>query len=341
MIPVFNKTEINALSLLLATPLKIVITTHHNPDGDAIGSVLGLYHFLVSKKHKVKVITPSAYPEFIRWMKGNEKVIDFMQKPKVAAKCFAEADLVFCLDFNDSKRVEGMEKILLQSSAKKVLIDHHLEPVFKCDFLFSFPSSCATCEIIYHFIYALDPTFKMSTAIAECIYTGIMTDTGSFRFSSMSADTHRVIAALLDTGMRHEKIHESISDTYSEERTRFLGYCLKDKMQVIQTFNCAYIALSKSEMELYHNQPGDTEGIVNYPLSISGIKMSALFTERDDCIKISFRSKGDFSVRDFSSKYFNGGGHKNASGGKSYVSLDETLEHFIAALAEYKKHIQA
>jgi phosphoesterase RecJ-like protein len=341
MIPVFDQNQIDHLTAFLSQPRKIVITTHFKPDGDAMGSTLALYNYLVSKKHKVKAVVPSEYPSFLNFLKGNEKVVDFLKKPKQVAKCFNEAELIFCLDFNESKRVEEMETVMMDNQAIKVVIDHHLDPKIKCDYLFSFPESCATCELIFHFIKALDAKYRFKPEVAECIYTGIMTDTGSFRFSSMSADTHRVIATLLDSGMNHVKVHETISDTFTEERTRFLGYCLKEKMQVIHAFRAAYIAVNKSELEQYNHQTGDTEGIVNYPLSISGIQMSALFTEKDDGIKISFRSKGNFSVRELAAKFFNGGGHKNASGGKFMGSLDEAVERFIASLEFYKDQLQS
>lgn len=341
MIPVFDKKLMKEVGELLSAPRKIVITTHFKPDGDAIGSLLGLSNYLVMKKHKVKPVVPSGYPEFISWMNGDDKILNFERKPKFVEKVFEEADIIICLDFNDPARVEGMKDLILNSKAKKILIDHHLQPMDFCDYTFSFPQASSTCELVYHFIDQLGDGKKINKHIAECIYTGILTDTGSFRFAGMTADTHRIIAALMDTGMNHVKIHELIYDTFTEERTRFLGFCIKDKMQIIHTYNTAYIALSKAEMDMYHNRSGDTEGIVNYPLNVKGIKMSAIFTEREDCIKISLRSKGDFSVRDFANKYFNGGGHKNASGGKSFLSLDETVEKFIAALEDYKDQLQA
>ena len=232
-----------------------------------------------------------------------------------------------------------MQDVLLKSKAIKVLIDHHLEPKDFCSFTFSCPQSCATCELIYHFIEQSGGKKLIDIDIAACIYTGIMTDTGSFRFNSMSADTHRIIAALLDTGLVHSQIHEAVFDTYSESRTRFLGYILKDKMQILPTYNTGLIAVTKTELEHYNHQTGDTEGIVNYPLNIHGIKMAALFVEKDDIVKISFRSKGDFSVKDLAQKYFNGGGHKNAAGGKSDLSLDETVEKFISVLPEFKEKL--
>lgn len=339
MIPVFDKKSIEAVKEILSSPKKIVITTHHKPDGDAIGSSLALYNFLILKKHKVKVISPNDYPVFLSWMKGNDKITDFEKKKRVAEKIIADAEVIFCLDFNDPKRVELVQPALEKSKAVKILIDHHLEPKDFCTYTFSFADACATCELIYHFIDQLGEIKLLNKEIAECIYAGIMTDTGSFRFNSMTADTHRIIASLIEKGVNNAKIHENIYDTYSEDRARFLGFCLKDKLQVLPLFNVAMIAISLAELEHYNNKTGDTEGIVNYPLSINGIKLAALFIEREDDIKISFRSKGNFSVKELAKKYFNGGGHRNAAGGKSDMSLDETVDKFISVLDEYKEDL--
>lgn len=341
MIPVFNHAHIQELKQFLSVPRKVAITTHYKPDGDAIGSLLGLYNFLHSQKHKVKAIVPSDYPEFISFMKGNDKVLNYQLKPKQAEKYFHEAEIIFCLDFNEQSRVEAMQHAMMDNKAVKVVIDHHIEPQINAQYVFSFPQSCATCELVYYFIRILNPEYKMNADVAECLYTGIMTDTGSFRFSSMSADTHRIIAALMDTGMNHVKIHESVSDTFTEDRIRFLGYCLREKMQLIHAFHASYIALTRTELEQFNHQTGDTEGIVNYPLNIKGVKMSALFTEKEDGgVKISFRSKGDFSVRELAKKFFNGGGHHNAAGGRFDGNLDECVEHFIGALKFYKDELQ-
>ena len=225
------------------------------------------------------------------------------------------------------------------SNSTKVLIDHHLEPENVFDFLFSYPDAASTCELIYHFIVALGDRKVINKEIAECIYTGIMTDTNSFRYASMKSDTHRIIADLMDAGAENYKIHENVYDTYLENRLRLLGYALKDKLQVLQEYNTAFIALSQAELELFNFKTGDTEGIVNYALSIKGIKLAAFFSERDGEIKISFRSKGDFSVKELAAKYFEGGGHKNASGGKSDSSLDMTVEKFLDILPHYRNQL--
>jgi phosphoesterase RecJ-like protein len=332
----FPAGELNQLKDFLATPQRIVITTHHRPDGDAMGSSLALYNYLKLKNHEVTVITPSEYPEFLEWLPGNSEVIVYEKNEKSAKKIIESAALLFCLDFNWLSRVEKLEQPLRSSTAMKVLIDHHLEPEDAFDHVFSYPDVCSTCELIYQFIVQLGDRKMISKEIAECIYTGIMTDTNSFRYSSMRSETHRIIADLMDAGAENYKIHENVYDTYLENRLRLLGYALKEKLKVLPEFNTAFIALSQAELDMFNFKAGDSEGIVNYALSIKGIRMAALFTERDGEIKISFRSKGNFSVKDLSSKYFEGGGHKNASGGKSNESLDATVKKFISILPQYR-----
>jgi bifunctional oligoribonuclease and PAP phosphatase NrnA len=339
MIPDFDPASIREIAALLSTPKKIVIIPHAKPDGDAMGSSLGLYNYLVQKNHEVKVVSPTDYPDFLAWMEGNKNVIIHSNKSTRAKDALKEAEIIFCLDFNSADRVEKLEKDLLGSKAKKIMIDHHLSPADFCDFTFSFPDSCATSELVYHFIFQLDGKKYFNKAIAECLYAGIMTDTGSFRFSSMTADTHRVIAELLTMGADHSKVHELIFDNFSEDRAHFLGYCLKDKLVVLKEFNTAYISITKDEMKKYNHSTGDAEGIVNYGLGIKGIRLSAFFSEREDIIKISFRSRDDFSVREIAAEHFEGGGHKNAAGGKSKLSLEETVAKFNALLPQYKEKL--
>lgn len=336
MIPHFPANELLELQQLLSKPKKIVITTHHKPDGDALGSSLGLLNYLKFKGHQVIMVSPSEFPEFLFWMKGSTDVIDFIKSPKAAQAAFGEAELIFCLDFNDPKRVERMFNLLNNSTAIKILIDHHLDAQAFCKYTFSFPKSCATAEIVYHYIVASGDHALIDKDIAECLYTGIMTDTGSFRFDNVSSDTHIVVASLLAAGANHTKIHDYIYDSYSEMRLHFLGFCLKEKLVVLPEFSTAYIVVSKEEMDFYKHQPGDLEGIVNFALSIKGIKMGVLFSERDGVIKMSFRSKSGYSVKEIAEKHFEGGGHKNAAGGRSVLSLDETVKKFIALLPLYK-----
>ncbi len=328
--------EIAFLKDFLAVPKNIVITTHFKPDGDALGSSLGLYNFLLQENHKVAVIAPSDYPDFLNWMEGNDQVINFQLQADAARECLKKADLIFCLDFNDASRVEQLGDLLLASGAVKVLIDHHLDPKDFCQYTFSFPAAAATCELVYYFMEALGHHGFMNRAIAECLYTGIMTDTGSFRFPSMSASLHRVIASLLEAGARHSMIHELIYDSFRENRLRLLGFCISEKMVVLPRFRTAYIAVNEDELNRFKFQTGDTEGVVNYPLGISGIVLSAFFSEKQGMVKISFRSKEGFSVKELAENHFSGGGHQAAAGGKSFESLQQTVDKFIALLPGLK-----
>ncbi len=332
MIPVFDALTLLEFSKFLETPLNIVITTHHKPDGDALGSSLGLASFLIQKGHNVSVVTPSEFPDFLSWMKGSKEVIDFLKKPNEAKQLFQNADLICCLDFNDSKRVEAMESTLLKSKAKKMLLDHHLDPKAFCDFTFSFPQIGSTAELVFQLISSLNGQKLIDKDAAECLYAGIMTDTGSFRFSSVSSDTHRAIATLIDAGARNYYVHEKIYDTNSESRLRFLGNSLLNNMEVFDKYHAVVFKATKSDMEKFKHESGDLEGIVNYGLGIKNINVAALFSERDHVVKISFRSKGDISVKDIAEKYFEGGGHKNAAGGRSSLSLTDTIAKFVALL---------
>ena len=336
----FPIQDLKGLKEILTTPQKIIITTHHRPDGDAMGSTLALYNYLKLKGHETLVIIPSESPEFLSWLPGNKAVVDYEKNEVNAKKAVAGASLIFFLDFNSLSRLEKFELPVRSSKAIKVMIDHHLEPENVFDFIFSYPEAASTCELIYQLIVALDDKKDINRDIAECIYTGIMTDTNSFRYASMKSDTHRIIADLMDAGAQNSKIHENVYDTALENKLRMLGYSLKEKLQVVSEYHTAFISLSKTELEMFNNKTGDTEGFVNYALSIKGIKLAAFFSERDGMIKISFRSKGDFSVKDFSAKYFHGGGHKNASGGRSDASLDETIKKFLSLLPFYKNELQ-
>ncbi|MEP7265503.1 MAG: DHH family phosphoesterase [Bacteroidota bacterium] len=340
MIPQFNPDDLLSVNQLLTEKRKIVITTHHKPDGDALGSSLGLKHYLDLKGHEVTVVTPSEYPDFLAWMKGSEEVIDYIKSTKLANEAFAKAEIVFCLDFNDPKRVERLQNLLNGFQGVKILMDHHLDPVSFCNYTFSFPKSCATSEIIFHFIVACGDRNLLDQNIASCLYAGLITDTGSFRFDSVSADTHEVVAQLLTTGIKHSLIHDYIYDSYSEARLHFMGFCLKDKLVVHQEFHTAHIAVTRAEMDMYKHQAGDLEGIVNFALSIKGIKMAALFSERDGIVKISFRSKGNFSVKELAEQNFEGGGHKNAAGGRSALSLKDTVKKFDDLLPLYKNKLE-
>lgn len=335
----FPSEETKPLWNFLSTPRKIVITTHHRPDGDAMGSSLGLYNYLVLKGHQVQVITPSEYPDFLHWLSGHENVLDFEKNPGESKMKLNESELIFCLDFNWLSRVEGLEPLLRASTVPKVLIDHHLKPENVFTYSFSYPDACSTCELIYQFIDSAGDADLLNQSIAESLYCGIMTDTNSFRYESMKADTHRIIAKLMEAGAVNYKVHEQVYDHSTENRLRLLGYSLKEKLTVLNDFKTAYISLSENELQMFNFKSGDTEGLVNYALSIEGVKMAAFFSERDGMTKISFRSKGNFSVQELSSKYFEGGGHKNASGGKSILSLESTVQKFLDILPFYKSKL--
>lgn len=323
----------------MSSAKEIVITTHHRPDGDAIGSSLGLYNYLVKKGLKVRVITPSEYPEFLFWLPGNEKVLNYEIAQAECDNIISKADIIFCLDFNWMSRIEKMEDPVRKSNAKKILIDHHLDPENAFDFVFSFSDACSTCEIIYDFILSMGDESLIDKKIAECIYCGIMTDTNSFRFASMKSRTHYIIANLMDAGAENYRIHELVYDNSTETKLRLLGFSLLEKMVVIRELNTAYIVLSDEDLKKYNFKSGDTEGFVNYALGIQGIRLAVFFSERDGATKISFRSKNDFSVKELSAKYFNGGGHKNASGGFSRESLQSTVNKFLEILPLYKMEL--
>lgn len=325
---------------LLKKSENIVIVTHFNPDGDAMGSSLALYNYLVKTGKNVSVITPNDYPDFLQWLPGNKKVIEYSNHPKKATGLIAKCDLIFTLDFNNYSRLEGLGDLLKDSAAAKILIDHHQQPDNYATLMYHDVKACSTCELIYEFIVGLGGKSMIDREIASCLYTGIMTDTGSFRFDSVTPVTHHILAHLLETGIVPSDIHSAIYDTYSESRVRLLGYCLTEKMVVLPEYHTAYIALSEEELNRFQHKKGDTEGIVNYPFSIKGIRFCAFFSVGEGKVKISFRSKGKFDVNQFARKHFNGGGHINAAGGRGNVNnLAATIKEFLALLPDYKKEI--
>ncbi len=319
---------------LLATPKKIFITTHHKPDGDAIGSMLGLYHYLTKKGHEVSPVSPCELPDFLMWMPGVEHLINYEAEPKLALAALKNADLIFCVDFNDYSRTKHLTEALAEATQPKILIDHHLMPAPVWDYGTSIPEKSSTAEMVYDFINQCGDNSLIDREIAECIYTGTLTDTGSFRFSITTADVHEMVADLKRKGLEHSIIHEHIYDSWSATRMKFLGYVLLERMEIFPKYNAGLITLSKKELKLFNVQSGDTEGLVNYPLSIANVRFACLITERGDEVKMSFRSKGDFDVSDFARTYFNGGGHFNASGGRSKQSFSETVAYFKEILSD-------
>jgi phosphoesterase RecJ-like protein len=329
--------DIASLRELLAQPQKIVITTHHKPDGDAMGSSLGLYHYLIQQGHHATVISPTDYPEFLSWMPGNGTVMIYTDQQAAAAELITNAALIFCLDFNALGRINDMGELVRKSPAKKVMIDHHLEPEDFDDYRYWNINACATAQLIYQFIVEeLNGRQYVNADVATCLYTGIMTDSGSFRFPNTTSDVHRTVANLIDAGAVNWRIHELVYSNSSEERLRFLGHCLSEKLEVLHEYNTALITVTKAEIEKYHVITGDTEGIVNYALSITGIRLAAFIVERNDKVKLSLRSKGDFPANEICKKYFNGGGHRNAAGGASDGTLAQVINQFKTILPEYK-----
>ncbi len=319
---------------LLQAPKKIFITTHHKPDGDAIGSMLGLTHYLTAKGHKVTAVSPSEVPDFLRWIPGTKSLLNFEEHTTAANDAIKNADIIFGLDFNNFNRTKYLENQLAEAKQPKILIDHHLFPEPTWDYGTSIPEKSSTCEMVYDFINQCGDNALIDKNIAECLYTGVMTDTGSFKFPVTTASVHLMIADLLTRGINHTSIHEEVHDSWSESRMRFLGYVLIERMEVFHKYNSALITLSRKDMNLFNVQNGDTEGLVNYPLSIAGIKFATLITERSDEVKLSFRSKGLFDVSNFSRLYFEGGGHFNASGGRSKSTFNETIAYFKKILSD-------
>ena len=329
--------EFTQLKEFLNEPKHIVITTHHKPDGDAMGSSLGLYNYLIQKGHQVRVITPTDYPSFLQWLPNNPEVIVYPEKKFESETLIAAAEIIFCLDFNSLSRINELGEMVRKSSAIKVMIDHHLEPEGFDDFRHWSINACASAQLVYDFIVNLmEEKHLINKDVATCLYTGIMTDSGSFRFPNTTAEVHRIVADLIACGAENSKIHQMVYDNFSESRLRFLGHCLTNRLEVFTEYNSALITVNKSDLEKFHITTGDTEGVVNYALSINGIRLAALIIERPDRVKLSLRSTGEFPANEICKKYFAGGGHRNAAGGFSDKDLKETVSKFKSILPEYK-----
>lgn len=327
--------DIQAIKELLSTPKKIVIIPHRSPDGDAMGSTLGLYHFLKHLNQEPVVIAPNEFPDFLAWLPSSESVLIYEKEREKASEIILNADLVFTLDFNALHRTGEMEQVLKKVTAPFIMIDHHQKPDDYAQYMFSDPKYGSTCEMVYHFIVGLGEQNKIDKTIATCLYTGIVTDSGSFRFPSTTSTTHRVVADLIDIGIENGAIHNNLFDNSSYNRLQLLGQALQN-MKINFDKKTSYITLSQKELDQNKYVKGDTEGIVNYGLSIKGVVFTAIFIEHRDenIIKISFRSQGDFDVNEFSRAHFSGGGHINAAGGKSYLSLKDTVAKFEEILSK-------
>jgi phosphoesterase RecJ-like protein len=332
-----KNTDLSILEALLKTPKKIVITSHYNPDGDAVGSSLALFHFLKKLDHRVDVVLPNELPDFLSWLPGKKNIVLGTQSEEKAKKLVAEAEILFSLDYNATHRTENLSELIDQSKAFKVLIDHHQEPDDFADCMYWDVDASSTCELIYRFIQEFDADEFIDKDLATCIYLGIMTDTGSFKFSSTSAETHRIAAKLMEKGINTAEIQSNVFDTQTYDRTQLLGRALSN-MKMIPNMQTAYTYLTLDELKAHNFKKGDTEGFVNYTLSLDGVFFGVIFIENqhEPYIKISFRSKGDFDVNAFARQYFSGGGHKHASGGKSMLNMEETIAYFLKSLTEYK-----
>ncbi|PCH96186.1 MAG: DHH family phosphoesterase [Bacteroidetes bacterium] len=331
-----TEADIIEIKELLSTPQKIVITTHSFPDGDAMGSSLGLYNFLIQGEHDVTVVVPTRYPHFLSWMPGDDKVVVYSMNKEKAEQLLNDATVIFCNDFNTSSRVGEEEEALLAANAVKILIDHHPNPDLPVKYMMSVTEASSTAELIYEFIEKLGDTDKINVAVAESIYTGILTDTGSFSYGSTSQRAHQVAGEMINKGADNLKIQGYIYQDNSLNRVQLLGYSLVEKLALFPEYGAGYISLSKEDLKKYNFQPGDTEGLVNYITNIRGINFATFIMERNGFVKLSFRSTGNFSANEFARDNFNGGGHEAAAGGEFNGTLQEAIEKVVSLFPSYK-----
>jgi bifunctional oligoribonuclease and PAP phosphatase NrnA len=322
------------LSKLFSSSENILLICHINPDGDSIGAQLALYHYFKARGKDISLLAPNNLQEFLKWMDGADQINIFIKDRKKSRLLIERADLIVMLDFNQSNRLGEAEDYVTSSKAKKVVIDHHLDPENFADLIISDPTKCSTSELVHEIVCEISGEKFINRSYAEALYVGIITDTGNFEHGSYSSRTFRIVADLLDTGIKKEDIINLIYNNFSSDRIRLQGFALNERMIVLPDFRTAYIYLSKNDLKAYNHVKGDTEGFVNMPLSIKGINFSALFIEKDDFIKLSFRSKGQFPSNEFASLYFSGGGHRNASGGEYSDSLENTIAYFLKVLKE-------
>lgn len=334
----------NALALqdYLSKPRKVLITTHHKPDADALGSSLGLAGYLKKKGHTVQVITPSDYPVFLSWMPGNEQVLAYdKSRAALVNEKVQAAEVIFCLDFSALGRIYDMADMVRQSTAKKVMVDHHLEPESFAEFVQWDPSSASTAQLIYKLILELGDRSVIDENIASCLYAGLMTDTGGFRHNNTRHEEFLIASELVAMGANPSRISKLVYETNTLTRLRLMGYVLSEKLVVLEEYKVAYITITEEELKRFGSQTGDTEGLVNYGLSVQGVAMAVLIYKRKEDVKLSFRSLGNFSVSDFARLHFEGGGHKNASGGQTKLTLEDTLQKFLDLLPQYKEQLNS
>lgn len=329
------------LKSFLSEPRNIVIIGHRNPDGDAVGSCLALNLYFKKKGHNSIVVMPNDFPEFLKWLPESDKIYRFDGQNHQSLRTIRNSEIAFLLDFNALHRLgDDMASKISDYPNAFAMIDHHQQPDSIAKYLYSDTSICSTSQMVYHFIEKFDDINLIDMDIATCIYTGIMTDTGSFRFRSTDSTTHRVVANLIEKGAENDRIHSNVYDSNSYNRLLLLGQALSN-LKILSDYNTAYITISQEEKDRFNFQKGDTEGVVNYALSVKGISFGVIFIEDKEqgIIKISFRSKGSFSVNQFARNHFNGGGHDNAAGGKSFLSLEETVKQFESILPKYSDEL--
>jgi len=325
----------SAISLIQENQ-NIVIIPHHNPDGDALGASFGLRLVLQNLSKNARVVAPNDYPEFLHWLPGSQEAIIWFRQRKTAIRAIEKADLLIFLDFNDLNRIENMKETIEATKVPKLMIDHHPYPTEIADVMISDTEASSTSELVTQFIKWAGFTDKINKKVASCLLTGIITDTGSFSYNSSHPETYEALSLLLETGVNKDKIYDNVYNNYSFQRMQLMGFALNERMKYIPKYNTAFIYLTKEDLKNYNFRPGDSEGFVNLPLSIKGVVFAAFFMEKDDKIKMSFRSKFSFPANKVASDYFNGGGHLNAAGGHSALSMDEAIKQFESVLKEYK-----
>lgn len=333
--------NIATLKDFLKTPKNIIITTHQKPDGDAMGSSLALYNYLLPLGHNIRVITPTEYPAYFGYLPGNEEVYNYLENPNLSQIAIEAAELVICLDFNDLSRIEPLNEFILKNeTAKIVLVDHHLHPKIEASWTLHDVKACSTCELVYRLLNLLEENYTPTKEVAECIYTGILTDTGSFSNGATNKNALLITAHLLDCGLNIIYIQEQLNQNGREEKLRFIGNALFRNMIIREDIGIGIIVIDKKDAYRFNLQTGDTEGLVNYPLSIKNVKVAILIKQEPKIIKLSFRSKGEYSVENICRTYFEGGGHRNASGGRSFLTIEQTIEKIIDIFQQEENKIE-
>ena len=336
-----KKEEIHIIKRVISQAKNVVIISHYNPDGDAVGSSLGLFHFFNNEGYNTKVILPNPFPDFLKWMKGSDTILVAQEKMKESVKLILDADLLFVLDMNAPNRAGNeLGDAIVASKAFKILIDHHKNPDIECNIMLSTPKTTSTCELVYCFLFDyLKAKDRLTKEIAECLYVGIITDTGSLTYACNYPGTYKILSKLIKLDIDGEHIHRQIYDNYSESRIKLLGLSLSKRLTVLPDYATSFIYLTKQDLIDHNYKIGDTEGFVNYGLSLKSVQFTAFFIQRDNRIRISFRSKGNFDVSRFAKKHFNGGGHKNASAAYHYDTLENTIKYFEEIIKEYQQEL--